>query len=69
VGSRPPGRWSDAACRLARRNLTRAEARRRLDTAIDSGDVDQVGRRVARKVMLAAASLTSVITSSWAPRG
>ena len=42
-----------------------AETRHRLDTANDSGDVKQVCRTVARKVMLAAASLASVINSEW----
>jgi predicted nucleotidyltransferase len=42
-----------------------AEARQRLDTASESGDVKQVCRSIARKVMLAAASLTTVIDSEW----
>ncbi len=41
------------------------EARLRLDAADGGNDVEQVCRRIARKVMLAAASLTSVVTSSW----
>ncbi len=43
----------------------RRRPRHRLDTANDSGDVKQVCRTVARKVMLAAASLASVINSEW----
>jgi hypothetical protein len=42
-----------------------AETRQRLDATGDSGDVEQLCRSVARKVMLAAASLTSVISSEW----
>jgi hypothetical protein len=40
-------------------------ARRRLAAANDGDDVEVVGRAVARKLLLAAASLTSVITGSW----
>ena len=40
-------------------------ARHQLEGAATAGDVKAICRAVARKVLLAAASLTSVITSSW----
>jgi hypothetical protein len=58
---------ADRGRRIARHNVAAAidEARQRLDTVKDSADVKQLCRHVARRVMLAAASLTSVITAMW----
>jgi hypothetical protein len=41
------------------------QARQRLATATDGDDVKGICRAIARKLMLTAASLTSVITGSW----